>query len=51
MNEAREELGKIAETDEDLLSYILFPQVALPFLKKKHDPFYDIPEQHVTIIY
>lgn len=51
MNEAREELGEIAETDEDLLSYILFPQVALPFLKKKHDPFYDIPEQHVTIIY
>ncbi|MFV0379408.1 MAG: oxaloacetate decarboxylase subunit alpha [Anaerorhabdus sp.] len=35
---------------EDVLTYALFPSIAVPFLKKKHDPFYDIPEQKVTII-
>ncbi|QIK69600.1 oxaloacetate decarboxylase subunit alpha [Erysipelothrix sp. HDW6C] len=44
------ELGDIADSVEDVLSYALFPQIALPYLKKKHDPFYDVPEQNVTII-
>ncbi|CAM4171015.1 Na+ transporting oxaloacetate decarboxylase alpha chain [Erysipelothrix inopinata] len=39
-----------ATSMEDVLSYALFPQIATPFLKKKKDPFYDIPEQNVTII-
>lgn len=47
----RSEFGDILQEDEDLLSYILFPQVALPFLRKKHDPFYDIPVQTVTVTY
>lgn len=51
IDEVREELGEIVNNDEDLLSYILFPQIALPILKKKHDPFYDIPVQNVTVTY
>ena len=47
----RNEFGDIFQKDEDLLSYILFPQVALPFLRKKHDPFYDISVQTVTVTY
>ena len=47
----RNEFGDILQEDEDLLNYILFPQVALPFLRKKHDPFYDIPVQTVTVTY
>lgn len=49
MDSVREELGEICESDEDLLSYILFPQIVLPILKKRHDPFYDIPVQFVTV--
>lgn len=44
------ESKEFATSMEDVLSYALFPQIATPFLKKKKDPFYDIPEQNVTII-
>ncbi len=51
IEDVRKELGDICDTDEDLLTYILFPQIALPILKKKHDPFYDIPVQIVHVSY
>lgn len=34
----KEEVKDFAKTDEDVLSYLLFPQVAEPFLKKKNAP-------------
>lgn len=36
-------------SDEDFLSYGLFPQSAEHFLRKRQDPFYDIPVQNVTV--
>lgn len=50
MDTSREELGELAESTEDVLMYVLFPQLALPFLKKRKDPFYDVPVQNVTIL-
>lgn len=46
-----EEIGDLAESTEDVLMYALFPTLALPFLKKRKDPFYDIEEQRVTVIF
>ena len=46
-----EELGDLAESTEDVLMYALFPSLALPFLKKRKDPFYDVPIQEVTITF
>lgn len=50
MDTYREELGELAESTEDVLMYALFPQLALPFLKKRKDPFYDVPIQNVTVL-
>ncbi len=47
--EIRKEAAAFADTDEDVLSYGLFPQSAKPFLMKRKDPFYDIPVQNVTV--
>ena len=47
----KKEIGDLAQSTEDVLSYALFPQIVLPYLKKKQDPFSDIPEQEVTIVY
>lgn len=49
MEEFRKELGDLARSQEDVLSYASFPQVALPFLKKRNDPWYDVPVQNVTV--
>ena len=46
-----EEIKELATSMEDVLSFALFPQIALPYLKKKQDPFHDVPIQEVTIIY
>lgn len=35
MEKARQELGELARSEEDLISYALFPQVARPFLERK----------------
>lgn len=35
MEEARKEIGFYAETEEDVLSYVLFPQVAKKFLEER----------------
>lgn len=51
MEELRAELGELAESTEDVLMYALFPTLALPYLKKREDPFYDVPVQNVTILY
>jgi len=34
MEKARREIGELARSDEDIVSYALFPQVARPFLKQ-----------------
>lgn len=51
MQDFADELGNLAESTEDVLMYALFPQLALPFLKKRKDPFYDVPVQTVTVTY
>ena len=51
LERSQNELGDLAQSAEDVLSYALFPQIVLPYLKRKKDPFYDIPVQEVTIIY
>ena len=35
LEEARAEISDLAESEEDLLSYALFPQVARPFLERR----------------
>jgi oxaloacetate decarboxylase alpha subunit len=35
LKQARAEIGDLAETEEDVLSYALFPQVARPFLERR----------------
>jgi oxaloacetate decarboxylase alpha subunit len=39
MDKARAELGELARTEEDVISYALFPQVARPFLERLHKGF------------
>lgn len=51
MDRFKAEIGSLAESTEDVLMYALFPTLALPFLKKRKDPFYDIEEQHVTVVF
>ena len=46
----KKETEAYADTTEDVLTYALFPNLAEPFLRKKKDPFYDVPIQNVTII-
>jgi oxaloacetate decarboxylase alpha subunit len=36
LEKAKKEIGDLAQNDEDLLSYVLFPQIAKPFLEKKY---------------
>ena len=35
MADARKEIGHLARSEEDVLSYALFPQVARPFLERQ----------------
>lgn len=35
MDQARQEIGEMARSEEDVLSYVLFPQVARPFLERR----------------
>lgn len=37
LDRCKEELGDLAKTEEDVLSYALFPEVAKPFLVKKYE--------------
>lgn len=45
----REEISDYARSDEDVLSYALFPQQAKDFLGRREDPFYDIPVQKIAV--
>ncbi|EOT40359.1 oxaloacetate decarboxylase subunit alpha [Enterococcus columbae] len=44
-----EEIKQYAKSEEDLLSYALFPQQAKDFLGRREDRFYDVPVQNVTV--
>ncbi|HIU10837.1 MAG TPA: pyruvate carboxylase subunit B [Candidatus Avidehalobacter gallistercoris] len=37
LEDAKKEIGDLAKNDEDLLLYIMFPQVAKPFLEQKYN--------------
>jgi len=37
LEQARAEIGDLAQSEEDVISYALFPQVALPFLERRKE--------------
>lgn len=45
----REEIAVYARSEEDVLSYALFPEQARDFLGRREDPFYDVPVQEVNV--
>ena len=45
----REEISCYARSEEDVLSYALFPDQARDFLGRREDPFYDVPVQEVEV--
>ncbi len=45
----REEISCYAHSEEDVLSYALFPEQARDFLGRREDPFYDVPVQEVNV--
>ena len=44
-----EEIDDYARSEEDVLSYALFPKQARDFLGRREDPFYDVPVQTVNV--
>ena len=49
MPRLRKEIARYARSDEDVLSYALFPDQARDFLGRREDPFYDVPIQEVNV--
>ncbi len=49
MPKLREEISQYARSEEDVLSYALFPEQARDFLGRREDPFYDVPVQEVSV--
>ena len=49
MGELRKEIACYARSEEDVLSYALFPDQARDFLGRREDPFYDVPVQEVEV--
>ena len=49
MPRLREEIACYARSEEDVLSYALFPEQARDFLGRREDPFYDVPVQEVSV--
>ena len=49
MPEFRQAIAQYAHDEEDVLSYALFPDQAKDFLGRREDPFYDVPEQKVSL--
>ncbi len=49
MPRLREEIAQYAKSEEDVLSYALFPDQARDFLGRREDPFYDVPVQEVEV--
>lgn len=46
---AKKELGTLAQSDEDVLSYLIFPQVAKPFLEKRKEKFFESVYKEVNV--
>ena len=44
-----QEISRYARSEEDVLSYALFPDQARDFLGRREDPFYDVEVQEVTV--
>lgn len=49
MDKYRSELGDLALSTEDVLTYASFPKVAVPFFERR--AFKDVPEQYIEIVY
>ena len=49
MGKLRKEIACYARSEEDVLSYALFPEQARDFLGRREDPFYDVPVQEVSV--
>ena len=49
MPRLRDEISRYARSEEDVLSYALFPEQARDYLGRREDPFYDIPVQEVNV--
>jgi oxaloacetate decarboxylase alpha subunit len=50
MAKAKAELGSLARSEEDVLSYVLFPQVAKEFLEKRGKPAVTLTAEQVAAI-
>jgi oxaloacetate decarboxylase alpha subunit len=50
MDKARAELGSLAKSEEDVISYVLFPQVAKEFLEKRGKPAAALTAEQVAAI-
>lgn len=46
-----EEIKQYARSEEDVLSYALFPKQSRDFLGRREDPFYDVPVQNVALTF
>lgn len=46
-----QEISQYAKSEEDVLSYALFPQQAKDFLGRREDKFYDVPEQKISVTF
>lgn len=49
LEKCAEEIAIYARSEEDVLSYALFPEQARDFLGRREDPFYDVPVQEVEV--
>ena len=47
----RKAIAEYAHSEEDVLSYALFPDQAKDFLGRREDPFYDVPVQKVSLTF
>lgn len=47
--DAKKELGKLAQSEEDVLSYLMFPQIAKPFLEKRKQKFFQSVYKQVNV--
>src|SRR5699024_11121137 len=48
-DQLKKELGPLAKTDEDVLTYALFPEVGKSFLEKKYQPPQDEQDSKIRI--
>lgn len=48
-NQFKQEISQYAQSDEDILSYALFPQQGKDFLGRREDSYYDVPIQTIDL--